>query len=269
MKVRDVMQRQTTTVAADDTLALALQLMLWGDIRHLPVLEGDKVVGVLSRRDIQRARAEFPQLGIGVKDAMSAPAAYIHPDAELADAAADMSTRAIGCLPVIDAGVLVGILSSRDLLGDIAQYPIAETGHPSLSAGDLMTRDPIAVSATDRLLAAATTMSDRAVRHLPVVDVERRVLGMLSERDVRTQIGNPLSAAEAGDPSRRLAALRVADAMTEGARVAVTTTPLADLVNIFLVEHVGAVSVVDAEDRLAGVVSYIDVLRAVAAGVAS
>jgi CBS-domain-containing membrane protein len=112
-------------------------------------------------------------------------------------------------------------------------------------------------------------MTSHGVRHLCVVDGEQHLLGMLSDRDLRTQIGDPVEAAGRDAPGRYLSALRVRHAMTEGARAAVAETPLADLVNIFLVEHVGAVPVVDGDGKVEGVVSYIDVLRAVAAGVAA
>lgn len=268
-RVRDVMQRRVTTIGDDDSLALAQQLMAWREVRHLPVVRGGRVLGVLSERDVLRGRAD-PALGLTakVKDVMSCPPAHVHPNAELADAAAELTTKKLGCLPVIQAGELVGMLTTSDVLGAMAQHPVPSVGE-GLHAADLMSRSPATVSPDDSLLDAAAKMTSRSVRHLCVVDAEQRILGMLSDRDLRTQIGDPVEAAGRDAPGRYLSALRVRHAMTEGARVAVAETPLGDLVNIFLVEHVGAVPVVDGDGKVEGVVSYIDVLRAVAAGVAA
>jgi len=206
-------------------------------------------------------------MGAKVKDAMRAPVEHIHPNAELADAAADMSSKKIGCLPVIETGELVGILTVTDVLGNVAQYPVPRPRN-DLRAQDLMSHEPSTVEVDDLLVDAAAKMNERGVRHLCVVDGDLHPVGMLSDRDIRTQIGNLVVADGEVPQGARLSTLRVAHAMTEGVRVAVLDTSLADLVNIFLVEHIGAVPVVDGENRVEGVVSYLDVLRAMAAGVA-
>ena len=179
-----------------------------------------------------------------------------------------MSTRKLDCLAVVDGGELVGVLTSTDVLGSLAQCEVSPAAQPSLTAGELMTRDPICVAPDDALLEAAAKMAQHGFRHLCVIDGERRIVGMLSDRDLRSLIGNPMEAAQQRDPSVRLSSLRVSHAMTEGPRTAIESTPISDLVNIFLLEHIGAVPVIDKDERVRGIVSYIDVLRAVAAGVA-
>ena len=267
MKVRDAMQRKVVTISVQDSLALATQLMLWNRIRHLPVMHDGHVVGIMGERDALKAQAKAGlKLATPVKQVMGA-AEHIHPDADLGDAASDMSTRGLDCLAVVDAGQLVGILTSTDVLGTLAQCAIEPPAQVELVAKDLMTPDPVCVSPDDSLLESAAKMSQHGFRHLCVVDGEKRLVGMLSDRDLRSLIGNPMLAAQDRNPSARLSTFRVSHAMTEGPRIAVESTPMADLVNIFLLEHIGAVPVVNNEDRVCGIVSYIDVLRAMAAGV--
>jgi CBS domain-containing protein len=98
MKVKDVMQRSVATVAEDESLALALQLMLWNDVRHLPVLRpaDGRATGIISERDIlpahQRHRDENVMLR-PARDFMVKPPEHIDPNAPLADAAADLAPR--------------------------------------------------------------------------------------------------------------------------------------------------------------------------------
>ena len=96
-------------------------------IRHLPVLDERRVVGVVSQRDLFRS-ALAVALGYGeraqatllktlrVKEVMSEPAITISSEAPIKDAARLMIEKKIGCLPVIEAGRLVGIVTETDIL---------------------------------------------------------------------------------------------------------------------------------------------------------
>ncbi|MDH3726415.1 MAG: CBS domain-containing protein, partial [Myxococcales bacterium] len=129
MKVVDVMQRNVVTVTEGDALTLARQLMLWRGVRHLPVVRTGRVVGILSERDLLSSigpvGAQHTIEGT-VEDAMKHPVETIEPLAPLADVAATMSVKKLGCLPVVREGELVGIITNTDLLGSMAQYPLRE-----------------------------------------------------------------------------------------------------------------------------------------------
>ncbi|MDH3622494.1 MAG: CBS domain-containing protein [Myxococcales bacterium] len=264
MKVVDVMQRNVVTVTEGDALALARQLMLWRGVRHLPVVRTGRVVGMLSERDLLSwIGPEGVQHAIEgtVEDAMKRPVETIEPWAPLADAAATMSVKKLGCLPVVNEGELVGIITNTDLLGSMAQYPLPEAGPDTLDAGAIMTTDLQAALSDDPLLDAAARMFQHGSRHLPVMDGMQRVVGMLSDRDIREAIGNPLLALEDKTRSARIASLRVSDAMTREPRTFSIDSPLSLLVGALVEENFGAVPVVDEEGRLLGIVSYIDLLK--------
>ena len=121
--VRNSMTRELVTVVSETTAAEALALCRMNRIRHLPVLEGRRLVGVISDRDL---RAATPALGdlaraealdrIRVADEMARDVATAGPEDPIEDAAMAMYERKIGCLPVVDGEDLVGILTTSDVM---------------------------------------------------------------------------------------------------------------------------------------------------------
>jgi CBS domain-containing protein len=264
MKIADIMQPNAVTVVEGDTLSMARQVMLWHGIRHLIVLRDGRPVGVLSERDIiaHVTGAQVPgELQTTVGEVMSSPVEFVHPSATLADAAAVMASRTIGCLPVQEEGELVGIVTNTDLLSNLAQAPVPAAGEGALSARDLMSTKLYAVMPDGFLLDAVATMVLRGIRHLVVVDGLGRVVGMISDRDVRNAVGQPREALELETLPDELLSTKIRDVMTSEPRVLREDTSLAALVDALLADRYGALPVVDAEDRLVGVVSYVDVLH--------
>ena len=267
MKVREIMQRRVTVIGEDETLALAWQLMLWNDIRHLPVLRSmdGKLTGLLSERDILRAhQAESPALVARrqVRDFMVSPVDHIHPDAEVADAAADLAVHKLGCLPVVELGEVVGIVTVSDLLATLAQLP-ASRPRPNGAAGvaSIMYPEPIALHPDDSLLVTAERMLRAGVRHACVVDGEGELLGIVSDNDVRRVLGDARQALEQSHPKAALSRLKVGDVMTAEPRTVDQEDSIRVALDLLLRERVGALPVVDAGGRLRGIVSYLDVLK--------
>ncbi|HTL25286.1 MAG TPA: CBS domain-containing protein [Burkholderiales bacterium] len=132
LRVKDVMSREVRTVQRNDQLGVADKLMKDERIRHLPVIdESGDVCAVVSQRDLFRG-ALLRSLGYGsraeetllrqvvVKEAMSADLFTTTPDTPVAEAARVMVERRIGCLPVLDGGKLVGIVTETDFVRLIA-----------------------------------------------------------------------------------------------------------------------------------------------------
>jgi|SRR5262245_26372160 len=132
MLIRNLMQREVVTLRAGDSLGLAEDLMQLGRIRHLPVLSAGIVVGIVSQRDLYRAAvssmlelqrsAEREWLAsVPVRAVMSANVITAAPDDTVHTAVELMLRHRIGCLPVVEHGKLVGLVSETDCLRHLAR----------------------------------------------------------------------------------------------------------------------------------------------------
>ncbi|HHT9105022.1 MAG TPA: CBS domain-containing protein [Candidatus Wujingus californicus] len=127
MLVKDVMKTQLVTLNADSKLGFAEDIMYLGRIRHLPVVRGDCLVGILTQRDLYKAsltsmltnwkeNKEFLD-SIQVSEVMTKNVETISPDATVEDAAQIMIDKKVGCLPVVkDKNKLVGLITETDVL---------------------------------------------------------------------------------------------------------------------------------------------------------
>lgn len=144
MLVRDVMTRDPVTVGPEEPIGAALELMRVGRFRHLPVVEGDRLVGIITDRDLRLATnsplvlrekwySDFILESIKVKACMTSDPVTVTPDTPLLDAALIIQERRFGSLPVVEAGKLVGILTETDLLATLIRL-LREQQHAA-SAG--------------------------------------------------------------------------------------------------------------------------------------
>jgi len=127
-RVRDIMSSPAITVSSDATLPAANALMKEKEIRHLPVLEKGRLVGIVSRGDLREAsisasinadqyELHFLLNKLTVGRLMTRKVRTVAPDALVVDAADLMTEHKIAGLPVVDAdGVVVGIVTESDLL---------------------------------------------------------------------------------------------------------------------------------------------------------
>jgi len=120
MLVREVMHPHPITISPNVKLCEAYKLMQEKKIRHLPVLEGKKLVGIITDRDLRLATSKLavhpfdPETE--VRQVMSHPVKTTNPEDPIEIATQFMRELKIGCLPVEEFGQLVGIITSADLL---------------------------------------------------------------------------------------------------------------------------------------------------------
>ncbi|UJS16565.1 MAG: CBS domain-containing protein [Candidatus Jettenia sp.] len=133
MLVKEMMKTQLVTLNADAKLGFANDIMYLGRIRHLPVMKGEDIVGILSQRDLYRAsltsiltnwreNKEFLD-SIKVSEVMTKNVTTVSPDTTVEEAAKIMIDKKVGCLPVVkDRNKLIGLITETDVL----QYFIDE-----------------------------------------------------------------------------------------------------------------------------------------------
>jgi len=130
-RVRDIMQTKLVTISASERLSTVEDIMTLGRVRHMPVVQSGRLVGVVSERDLLRAslsvlsehrddeRRAFLHV-VEISRVMSKPPVVIDPEATIRDAALLMADKKIGCLPVVAGDRLLGMLTETDVLRWVA-----------------------------------------------------------------------------------------------------------------------------------------------------
>ena len=134
-RVADVMERDFVSVRPDERLDLVEDVMRLGRIRHMPVIDRGRLVGIVTQRDLLSAslsksldfeaaeRRRFME-SVTVDEVMTLEPEVIGPEAPLRDAAVRMIERKIGCLPVVDGEErVIGIITETDLIASAYSEP--------------------------------------------------------------------------------------------------------------------------------------------------
>jgi len=125
--VREIMMGSPVTLKPDDTLDLANDVISLGRIRHIPVVDGSRLVGIVTERDlIGAAAAQIFGLkqknksallkSVLIKEVMKKRVITAAPDTPIKDVAHLMAEKKIGCLPVVSEGMVVGLVTTTDIL---------------------------------------------------------------------------------------------------------------------------------------------------------
>lgn len=113
MRAQDIMTTKVETIAALETAEAAAERMRRGRIHHLVVTKDGKLAGIVSAGDL---RALTPRSGRLVEEVMSSPAIAATAEMPIRKLANLLRGRSVGCLPVMEDGRLVGIVTTTDLL---------------------------------------------------------------------------------------------------------------------------------------------------------
>ena len=116
MKVSQYMTRPVLTIAPDTEFHRAFDLMHGRRIHHLPVVDGERVVGIVAERDLLLAAANFGSAQVPVAEIMHGSPVCVSENAQLKQAARLLVLNHIGSLPVLNSRkVLVGIITETDV----------------------------------------------------------------------------------------------------------------------------------------------------------
>lgn len=139
MTVSQWMTKEVMTVEVFDSIGLARRIMAKNRINQLPVLDGGKLVGIVTDRDLRDAYPTSMVINRGkeidrfadtytVEEVMSHNVMTVHPATPLATAVRLLRQHRIGSLPVVDGGKLVGIITRTDVLDFVLRgYSLGET----------------------------------------------------------------------------------------------------------------------------------------------
>jgi len=126
--VKDSMAREVVVLSPETTAAEALAICRERRVRHLPVLEEGRLVGIISDRDLRSAAPALGDPGraealgkIRISEVMTSDVVSARPDDAIEEAANAMRESRIGCLPVVEDDALVGIVTSSDVMEALVQ----------------------------------------------------------------------------------------------------------------------------------------------------
>lgn len=129
MRVAEIMSTRVRTVGPADSAELAWDRMRLHRIHHLVVVHDTEILGVITDRDLGGRRGREVREGRSVRDLMTPAVTTASPETTIREAANVMRGHGAGCLPVVDHGRLVGIVTVWDLLeliGRGATRPVAK-----------------------------------------------------------------------------------------------------------------------------------------------
>ena len=124
---REIMMGSPVSLKPDDNLDLANDVIALGRIRHIPVVQDGRLVGMITERDLIGAAANkifgLKQASksallktVRIKDVMKKRVVTVAPDTPIKDTVHLMAEKKIGCVPVVADGALVGLVTTTDVL---------------------------------------------------------------------------------------------------------------------------------------------------------
>jgi CBS domain-containing protein len=244
-------------IGPDDSLVVAEGVMTALRARQWPVVRDKRLLGMLSLEDLRAARAVTdPRPPVTAGEIMKPAVVKAHPEDDLAIAAEWMSRHRVWCLPVVRAGVLVGVVTIDHFVEHAAlllrqeeyEFRFAPTTARLMTDVPLCTIEP-----REPVVAAVERMRRQDLRHLLVMN-DDQLVGVLSQRDLLERL-------PAVDAARWL---EVGEIMSSAPETISPDTDAASAAELLLGKHIGALPVL-ADGRVVGILTKSDFLRYVVA----
>ncbi len=257
IKVSELMTKPAISIDKGETVRIAFDLMERNDISHLVVTAEEKVVGVLSMRDIMDGLGssrfqKIPARRIYVSALMTEPPITINPDFPVAEAISLLIEKGIGSLPVID--------DERRPIGILTETDVIKLVNSDDSIRELVKENHPKIMPNERIVHARSIMLERGARILPVVE-SGRLVGLITESNLAKaflDVRENIDSIHMDNVVRRIV---VEDIMTESPRKLDYSASIDSAKGIFLESGLPGVPVVKQEDKVVGVLERRSLLR--------
>jgi predicted transcriptional regulator len=184
LTMQDIMSKDVVTAAPEDTVFTAIKRMSESGISCVIVLEGEKVVGILTEKDVLRAvageKVDFRRVTVG--ETMMSPVHTGSPDTSLLEASRLMQVHRIKRLPILEASRLIGVVTQTDITRGLV------TLSPLKAVADIMTRQITTVSVETPVSEAARLMAAKGISCL-IATHKDEPAGILTEKDLIRRVG--------------------------------------------------------------------------------
>ncbi|MDI6643299.1 MAG: CBS domain-containing protein [Candidatus Hodarchaeaceae archaeon] len=252
MRVNQIMSSPAIALDKDLPLSNAIDLMKRNEISRLVALEGGRIVGVLTEKDIAREMGSMhayrlPPGRMHVSNVMTPNPITIAPDVTAKRAAEIMLDHDISGLPVVEGSNLVGIVTKLDFAKVCVNYE-------DVYVGQVMQASPTTVTPGDRVIHARRLLLDEDLLVLPVME-GGKLVGVVTVRDVAMKLVAFQEVVPDRYKSERIRNLLVGDIMSQPATTIRTDAPLPRAAKLMLERRFSGLPVVNLEGELVGLLT--------------
>ena len=260
MQIKNLMSEDIITVDKDQNLSDALKLLRKNNVSRLPVTNNKELVGIISERDIaaKLGSSKYESMpasrlhisSVMVKDVLTVPETM-----QLDDVARLMLDNGIGSVPVMDEDdKMVGIVSKADFV--TLAIGIA---FDKITVKEIMTKDLIVVSPTDRLVHARRQMMEGHVGRVPVVD-EEKLVGMVTSKDLMRAFIDFRKKVPEKYQKSQIKEVLVEDIMSHNPTFTSKDATISEVSKIMMETGYNGLPVVEG-DEVVGIITQTDILR--------
>lgn len=256
MLVRDVMSSAKVTSAKGESVSEVVSKMKKYQVREVPVLDGDKPIGLVSYASFIHRRG----LPMAAKvEQVMLPVPRLEEDMPVTSAVEEMMSAGVRGAPVVRAGKMIGFLSRTDLIRIFPRL----TQLKDKKVSSFMTSEPISVTEQENVRKAQMMMKGLMEKSLPVVDSNQRLVGAISMSEVMEVLWTNKSNMRPPNEvmgGREQTEISVGSVMTRPA-ISVSPGDTAGKVAEIMSSKGLATVFVTEENRLVGVVSQADLME--------
>ena len=186
-----IMSCPVVTVPAHLSILAASEIMGQKRIKRLPVMQDDKLVGIVTQTDLVRALTSYG-MWRDIAEIMSTKVAVVAKSSTVAEAAEVMTNQEISCVVVVEGEQPVGVLTKKDLLGRV----VALHRDPRSTRMEEVMSSPVAsVSSSYSVFSSSRIMEEMNIRRL-VVTKDKRLCGIVTQTDIFKAVRSKLQAEE-------------------------------------------------------------------------
>ncbi|WP_406660289.1 CBS domain-containing protein [Methanolobus sp. ZRKC3] len=257
MEVKEIMA-EPVSIDKSDTLSHALDVMEKKGTRRLLVKHDNKLLGVLTMRNITkelgtRKKGNMPASSLHVATAVSENFVKVLPDTKTNDAITLMNKN----------GGVVVVFDNDKVLGWVTPNELLKNNNIEGFVAEIMQKDPIIASPGDRVIHVRRLMLDNNIGRVPVIE-DDKLVGMITEKDIAKAMRAFRDVVEGSKQDSRIKNLIVADIMKMGVKTVYTNTPASDVAKMMVEEDIGAIPVLNLEEEMVGIVTRRNIVNGLA-----
>ena len=259
MQIKNLMSEDLITVDKDQNLSDALKLLRKHNVSRLPVTNNKELVGIISERDIANKLGSskyesMPASRLHISSVMVKDVFTVPQTMQLEEVAKLMLENGIGSVPVMDDDKMVGIVSKAD-------FVTLATGiaFDKITVKEIMSKDLITVSSTERLVHARRQMIESHVGRLPVVD-EEKLVGMITSKDLMRAFIDFRKKVPEKYQKSQIKEVLIEDIMSTNPTFVSKDMSITEISEIIMETGFNGLPVVE-DDEVIGIITQTDILR--------